>query len=289
MKSTTVKEITDKLEHGLTELFESERYADYLKTMSRFHNYSFNNSLLIALQKPDATLVAGYKAWQNNFGRTVKSGEKAIRILAPASVKKKETDNDTKEETEVKVTIFKQAFVFDISQTEGKDIPTLRAEELRFSIDNYADFMTAISSASPVPIAFSDIPSGAKGYFSLDEQCIVIQDNMAQAQTVKTLIHEISHSLLHDKDTMRIDCADPQKKNRSTKEVEAESVAYVVCQYFDIDTSDYSFGYIAGWSSGKDLKELKESMNTIQKTASFLITQISDALNQKKEVLACQT
>ena len=289
-----VKEITDKLEAGLKELFESEKYKSYLSTMSKFHNYSFNNTLLIALQKPEATLVAGYQAWQKNFERHVNKGEKAIRILAPAPYKIKEERDKLdpvtgemmfdengmpqKEETEVTIPAFRAVSVFDVSQTDGKPIPELEVNELLSTVEGYEDFVQALMNISPVPIAFEDIPGDSKGYFSTAEKRIAVQENMSESQTLKTMVHEVAHSMLHDKEVNQ--SMDIPVKDRNTKEVEAESVAFTVCQHFGIDTSDYSFGYIAGWSSGRNMKELKSSLDTIRKTASELITGIEGAMQE---------
>ena len=289
-----VKEITDKLEAGLKELFESEKYKSYLSTMSKFHNYSFNNTLLIAMQKPEATLVAGYQAWQKNFERHVNKGEKAIRILAPAPYKIKEERDKLdpvtgemmfdengmpqKEETEVTIPAFRAVSVFDVSQTDGKPIPELEVNELLSTVEGYEDFVQALMNISPVPIAFEDIPGDSKGYFSTAEKRIAVQENMSESQTLKTMVHEVAHSMLHDKEVNQ--SMDIPVKDRNTKEVEAESVAFTVCQHFGIDTSDYSFGYIAGWSSGRNMKELKSSLDTIRKTASKLITGIEGAMQE---------
>ncbi|MCG4751566.1 ArdC-like ssDNA-binding domain-containing protein [Blautia faecis] len=289
-----VKEITDKLEAGLKELFESEKYKSYLSTMSKFHNYSFNNTLLIAMQKPEATLVAGYQAWQKNFERHVNKGEKAIRILAPAPYKIKEERDKLdpvtgemmfdengmpqKEETEVTIPAFCAVSVFDVSQTDGKPIPELEVNELLSTVEGYEDFVQALMNISPVPIAFEDIPGDSKGYFSTAEKRIAVQENMSESQTLKTMVHEVAHSRLHDKEVNQ--SMDIPVKDRNTKEVEAESVAFTVCQHFGIDTSDYSFGYIAGWSSGRNMKELKSSLDTIRKTASELITGIEGAMQE---------
>ncbi len=289
-----VKEITDKLEAGLKELFESEKYKSYLSTMSKFHNYSFNNTLLIAMQKPEATLVAGYQAWQKNFERHVNKGEKAIRILAPAPYKIKEERDKLdpvtgemmfdengmpqKEETEVTIPAFRAVSVFDVSQTDGKPIPKLEVNELLSTVEGYEDFVQALMNISPVPIAFEDIPGDSKGYFSTAEKRIAVQENMSESQTLKTMVHEVAHSMLHDKEVNQ--SMDIPVKDRNTKEVEAESVAFTVCQHFGIDTSDYSFGYIAGWSSGRNMKELKSSLDTIRKTASELITGIEGAMQE---------
>ena len=294
-----VREITDKLEQGLKELFESERFKEYLKTMSKFYNYSFNNTLLIAMQKPDATLIAGYTAWLRNFDRHVMKGEKGIKILAPAPYKVQEErekldpatqkpvlDKDGKPVTEtVEVTrpAFKVVSVFDVSQTDGKALPDIAVDELTGSVENYAAFFDALKELSPVPIAFENITDGAKGYFSHVENRIAIQEGMSEIQTIKTAIHEIAHAKLHAV-TPGEKVAPEDKKDRRTKEVEAESVAYTVCQRYGIETSDYSFGYIAGWSSDKETKELKGSLETIRKTAAEMITGIDEKLKERLAV-----
>ena len=288
-----VREITDKLEQGIKELFESEKFKEYLTTMSKFYNYSFNNTLLIAMQKPDATLIAGYTSWQRNFDRHVMKGEKGIKILAPAPYKAQEErekidpatqkpvlDADGKpvtETVEVLRPAFKVVCVFDVSQTDGKELPDIAVDELTGSVENYAAFFEALKQESPVPISFEGIPGGAKGYFSHVENRIAIQEGMSEIQTVKTAIHEIAHAKLHAiKPDEKV--APEERKDRHTKEVEAESVAYTVCQRYGIETSDYSFGYIAGWSSDKDTKELKGSLETIRSTASEMIESIDAKL-----------
>lgn len=288
-----VREITDKLEQGIKELFESEKFKEYLTTMSKFYNYSFNNTLLIAMQKPDATLIAGYTSWQRNFDRHVMKGEKGIKILAPAPYKAQEErekidpatqkpvlDADGKpvtETVEVLRPAFKVVSVFDVSQTDGKELPDIAVDELTGSVENYAAFFEALKQESPVPISFEDIPGGAKGYFSHVENRIAIQDGMSEIQTVKTAIHEIAHAKLHAiKPDEKV--SPEERKDRHTKEVEAESVAYTVCQRYGIETSDYSFGYIAGWSSDKDTKELKGSLETIRSTAAEMIESIDAKL-----------
>ena len=289
-----VKEITDKLEEGLKELFESEKYKSYLSTMSKFHNYSFNNTLLIALQRPDATLVAGYQAWQRNFNRHVNKGERGIRILAPAPYKIKEErdkldpvtgevvlDKDgmpQTEEVEIKIPAFRAVSVFDVAQTDGEPIPELEAKELLSTVEGYEDFIKAITFVAPVPVSFEDIPGDSKGFFRPTEKRIAVQEGMSESQTLKTMVHETAHSMLHDKEVNK-DILAPAK-DRNTKEVEAESIAYTVCQHFGIDTSEYSFGYIAGWSSGHDMRELKSSLDTIRRTASELITGIEGQLRE---------
>ena len=288
-----VQELTDKLEQGLQDLFNSDSYRNYLSTMSKFHNYSFNNTLLIAMQKPDATLVSGYKAWQKNFERHVNKGEKAIRILAPAPYKiKEERDkidpvtqellldkdgNPQKEEVEITIPAFRAVSVFDLSQTDGKPIPELTAKELLSDVEGYQDMIRAVEAISPVPIELEEIAGDSKGYYDREAKRIAVQENMSESQTLKTMIHEVAHSKLHSKE---VEQDEQKRKDRNTKEVEAESVAYTVCQHFGIDTSDYSFGYIAGWSSGRDTKELRSSMDTIRRTASELITGIEEQLQE---------
>ena len=288
-----MKEITDRLETGIQELFESKRYKAYLTTMSKFHSYSFNNTLLIAMQ--GGQLVAGYNKWRDDFHRNVKKGEKAIKILAPAPFKaKKEVQKldaqgrpvmgkDGKPVTEVQeiqVPAFKIVSVFDVSQTEGEPLPSIGVEELTGSVERYGEFFKALEQTSPVPIGFEDIPSGSHGYYHLTEKRIAIQEGMSELQTLKTAIHEIAHSKLHaiDPEAPAIEQAD--RPDSRTREVQAESVAYAVCQHYGLDTSDYSFGYVAGWSSGKDLKELKASLETIRATAHELITTIDGHLAQ---------
>lgn len=294
-----VREITDKLEQGIKELFESERFKEYLRTMSKFYNYSFNNTLLIAMQKPEATYVAGYTSWQRNFDRQVMKGEKGIKILAPAPYKAQEerekidpatqkpvigADGKAVTETvEVLRPAFKVVSVFDVSQTDGKELPDIIVDELKGTVENYEAFFDALRQESPVPISFEDIPGDAKGFFSPVESRIAIQEGMSEIQTVKTAIHEIAHAKLH---AVKPDekAAPEDKKDRHTKEVEAESVAYTVCQRYGIETSDYSFGYIAGWSSGKETKELKSSLDTIRKTAAEMI----EGIDAKLKVLLAE-
>ena len=278
MNDEKVKEITERLEQGVKDLFESERYKEYLRIMSKFHNYSFNNSLLISLQKPDATYVAGYTSWQANFHRTVNKGEKGIRILAPCPYKiyKDEESLDpvtgkmVKEKVPVIIPAYKVTTVFDISQTTGQELPEI-VYDLKGSVLEYDLFYKALKQVSPVPIEIATVPGGAKGYYHLIDKKIVVHEGMSQTQTIKTVIHELAHAKLHDKDK-------GDELDRNTKEVQAESVAYTVCQHFGIDTSDYSFGYIAGWSSGRSMEELKQSMNTIRETASDIISGISRIL-----------
>ena len=288
-----MKEITDRLETGIQELFESERYKAYLTTMSKFHSYSFNNTLLIAMQ--GGQLVAGYNKWRDNFHRNVKKGEKAIKILAPAPFKaKKEVQKldaqgrpvmgkDGKPVTEVQeiqVPAFKIVSVFDVSQTEGEPLPSIGVEELTGSVERYGEFFKALEQTSPVPIGFEDIPGGSHGYYHLTEKRIAIQEGMSELQTLKTAIHEIAHSKLHAIDPEAPAIEQVDRPDSRTREVQAESVAYAVCQHYGLDTSDYSFGYVAGWSSGKDLKELKASLETIRATAHELITTIDGHLAQ---------
>jgi len=285
-----LKEITDRLEQGITELFESERYKEYLRVMSKFHNYSCNNTLLIAMQKPDASLVAGFSSWKNNFGRNVMKGEKGIKIIAPSPFTVKQevekTDPQTgkpvigkdgkpvTEEKEIKVPAYKVVSVFDVSQTEGRELPDIAVDELTGDVDRFKDFFAALEQISPVPIGFEKIEGGAHGYYHLEEKRIAIDEGMSDLQTLKTAIHEIAHAKLHDIDLNAPKEEQKPRVDRRTREVEAESVAYTVCQHYGLDTSDYSFGYVAGWSSGKELAELRGSLETIRNTAAEMINAI---------------
>ena len=280
-----VRAITDQLESGIQALFESEQFKNYLKTLSKFHSYSVNNTILIAIQKPDATLVAGYTSWLHDFGRQVKKGEQGIRILAPAPYKKKrEVDridpatgqtvrnpdgSVAKDIQETTIPAFKVVNVFDVSQTEGRELPTIGVNELTGDVAQYETFLQALEHTCPVPITFEQITSGAKGYFHTAQQRIALQEGMSQVQTIKTLIHEMAHQKLHSGD---------DKLARNAKEVEAEAVAYTVSQHYGIDTSDYSFPYIAGWSKGKDTAELKASLDRIRNAADEMITDIDGQL-----------
>ena len=286
-----LKEITDRLEQGIAELFDSERYREYLKVMSKFHNYSFNNTLLIAMQKPDASLVAGFSAWKNNFGRNVMKGQKGIKIIAPSPFKIRQEvekiDPHTQkpiigkdgkpvtEEKEVKIPAYKVVSVFDVSQTEGKELPDIAVDELTGDVDRYKDFFAALEKTSPVPIAFENIEGGSHGYYHLEDKRIAINEGMSELQTLKTAIHEIAHAKLHDIDLNAPKDEQP-RVDRRTREVEAESVAYTVCQHYGLDTSDYSFGYVAGWSSGRELSELKSSLETIRSAAAEIINSIDE-------------
>ena len=291
-----MKEITDRLETGIQELFESERYKAYLTSMAKFHSYSFNNTLLIAMQ--GGQLVAGYNKWRDDFHRNVKRGEKGIKILAPAPYKvKKEMpkldeqgqpvmDKDGKPLTEVQETqvpAFKIVSVFDVSQTEGEPLPSIGVDELAGNVEQYEDFFKALEQTSPVPMAFEDIPGGSHGYYHLTEKRIAIQENMSELQTLKTAIHEIAHAKLHAIDPDAPVTKQADRPDSRTREVQAESVAYAVCQHYELDTSDYSFGYVAGWSSGKDLKELRASLETIRATAHELITTIDGHLAELQQ------
>ena len=283
-----MKDITDRLEQGVSEIFQSEKYQQFLDTMAKFPQYSLNNNLLIMMQKPDATLCQSYTGWKQ-MGRFVKKGEKGIRILAPAPYKmereqdkldekgKAILDKDgepVKETVQINITAFKPVSTFDLSQTDGEPLPTIGASELTGSVEGYATLFEAIKEASPVPIGFEDIKGGAKGYFHTEENRIAIQEGMSEVQNVKTAIHEMAHAKLHNMEAQK--AREDGGQTRSSKEVEAESVAYTVCQHFGIDTSDYSFAYVAGWSQGKEMPELKESLNTIRTAASELITAIDE-------------
>lgn len=288
-----LQEITEKLEQGVKDLFASDKFKEYLSVMSKFHHYSFRNTLLILFQKPDASMIAGYGAWQKNFKRQVKKGEKGIKIIAPAPYKvQQETqmlDKKTKQpvfgadgkpimqKIDVTIPAYKVTTVFDISQTDGEPLPQLGVDKLQGSVDNYKNFYAALEKVSPVPIGFENIESGANGYFHHEEKRIAVQENMSELQTLKTLIHEIAHAKLHDISPEEIKELPPEeRKDRHTKEVEAESIAYTVCMHYGLDTSDYTFGYVAGWSSTKELPELQASLTTIQKTANEIISGIDE-------------
>ena len=281
-------ELTDRLENGIKELYASGRYAEYLRAMSKFHRYSFGNALLILFQCPTATRVAGYTTWKRDFGRNVKRNEKGIQILAPCPTQRyiwKEVidpntgkvlcnpDGSPRKETQlVTITRFKVATVFDVSQTEGKELPTLGVTRLTGDVENFAAIYDKLTSLSPVPVEVDICPGEANCYFSSAENRIVLRSGMSQIQTIKTLVHEIAHAKLHDARAVPPE----ERKQRREKEVEAESIAYVVCQHFGIDTSEYSFGYVAGWSRGKEMEELKSSLDLIHSTAGEMIAALDD-------------
>ena len=289
-----MKEITERLEQGVKDIFTSEMYTTYLRTMAKFHNYSFNNTLLIAMQRPDATLVAGFNAWKNKFNRYVKKGEKGIQIIAPTPIKEVEErekiDKDTglavlnengepeMERVEYVVPRFRLTTVFDISQTDGKPIPSLEVNELTASVKDYALLTAAIEQVSPVPMRFDEIEGDAKGYYSDADKEICIQVGMGESQTIKTMIHEGAHAMLHNSDLMK---QRGEEIDRLTKETEAESIAFTVCSALGIDTSDYSFPYVASWASGKEMKELKDSMDTIRLTAADFLEKLEAAVAER--------
>ena len=291
-----LKEITDRLEQGIKELFDSDRYKEYLRVMSKFHNYSFNNTLLIAMQKPDASLVAGFQSWKNNFKRNVVKGEKGIKILAPSPFKIRQEmekiDPETqkpvigadgkpvKEEKEITIPAFKVVSVFDVSQTEGKELPDIAVDMLTGDVEHFKDVFAALEKTSPVPIGFEKIEGNSHGYYHLEEKRIAIDEGMSEFQNIKTAIHEIAHAKLHDIDPNAPKEEQADRHDRRTREVQAESVAYAVCQHYGLDTSDYSFGYVAGWSSGRELDELKSSLETIRSTAAEIINSIDEHLQE---------
>ncbi len=285
--------IIQKLEDGVKDLFTSENYRNYLRTMSQFHQYSFNNTLLIALQKPDASLVASYTAWKQKFHRQVRKGERGITIIAPVPVKEeKEIDIDAqpdpvaggpKEQTKM---YFRAVTVFDISSTDGEPLPTVDVKELTGKAEGYSAFMQALKSISPVPVRFDTIEGGAKGYYHHQNKEIVIQNGMSERQTMKTGAHELAHALIHDRDYMK---SEGIRKSRQLIEQEAESVAFCVCSYFGLDDAgdvgkDYSFPYIAGWAQSADMTELKASMDLIRKTAGSIIDGIETEITRQLEV-----
>lgn len=293
-RADQLKEITERLEQGVKDIFTSEMYTKYLLTMSKFHNYSFNNTLLIAMQRPDATLVAGYNAWKNKFNRYVKKGEKGIQIIAPAPVKEREErekiDKDTGlavlnengvpeiEVVERVIPRFRVTTVFDYAQTDGEPLPTLEVNELTARVKDYTLLKEAIEQVSPVPIRFGEIEGSAKGYYSHMDKEICVRADMGESQTIKTMIHEVAHAMLHDSDQMK---QRGEEKDQLTKETEAESIAFTVCSALGIDTSDYSFPYVASWASGKELKELKDSMDTIRLTAADFLEKLETAVAER--------
>ena len=293
-RADQLKEITERLEQGVKDIFTSEMYTKYLLTMSKFHNYSFNNTLLIAMQRPDATLVAGYNAWKNKFNRYVKKGEKGIQIIAPAPVKEREErekiDKDTgltvlneSGEPEIEVVErviprFRVTTVFDYAQTDGEPLPTLEVNELTARVKDYTLLKEAIEQVSPVPIRFGEIEGNAKGYYRHMDKEICVRADMGESQTIKTMIHEVAHAMLHDSDQMK---QRGEEKDQLTKETEAESIAFTVCSALGIDTSDYSFPYVASWASGKELKELKDSMDTIRLTAADFLEKLETAVAER--------
>ena len=289
-----VKEIVAGIEGGIQKLFQSDRYAEYLRTMSRFHHYSVNNTILIHMQKPKATVVAGYQSWKKKFGRHVMRGETGITILAPTPYRKKiekeKLDPDTKlpvidkngnpvmEEKIIEIPMFKPVKVFDVSQTEGKPLPSL-VPTLTGDVQYFEAFMEALRRTSPVPIEIKEIPERTDGYFSSEQQNIVVRAGMSEVQTVCATVHEMGHAILHNREKEQAEAAAgtdkaPKEKDRNTQEVEAESVSYSVCQYYGIETGENSFGYIASWSENRSLPELRASLETITKAANTLITGI---------------
>ena len=282
-KNEKIQELTEKLQNGIQELYDSEKYRDYLRTMAKFHHYSFNNSLLIWAQRPDATAVAGYRAWQTKFERTVNPGAKGIMIYEPSNFKRTlreivtdEDGNPVLDKDGNKVTravektfpTFKVGYVFAYEDTTGKPLPSI-VSIVDKEVDNFNSVMNAMQKVSPAPIRFDSVDGGANGYYNLLKREIVVKDTLPQAQKIKTAVHEVAHSILHDK----IDGLD-QEANKREMEVSAESVAFVVCSYLGLDTNEYSFGYVAGWSAGKELKELQTKMEIIRSTAHTIISGI---------------
>ena len=258
-----MKQIMKELEQGVMSVYTDDKYIQYLDTMSKFHDYSVNNIVLILMQNPEAKFVAGYKAWQKNFKRNVKKGEKAIRIIAPCPHKRKEhivLADGTIDEKEIVWQTYTSVCVFDVSQTEGEDLPSYGCDELQGTVDEYKSLLGKIEKISPVAVNYETFDGEAKGFFDGDK--VVVQEGMSELQTVKTLVHEVAHAMLHGKG------GEYEKADRNTKEVQAESVAYTVCKMLGLQTDDYSFSYVAGWSKGKDAKELTASMETIRKTAN---------------------
>ena len=290
-RKAEMEEMTGKLEKGVKDIFKSDNYKEYLNFCAKLPRYSVNNQILIMLQKPDATMCQSYTGWKD-MNRFVRKGEKGIRIMAPSPYKMQKEQDKTdasgkaildrdgepvKETVEITVNAFKPVSTFDVSQTEGEPIPTVGVNELTGSVEGYETLLAAIKDVVPVPITFEQIDSGAKGYYHMEENRIVVQEGMSEAQTVKTLLHEASHQALHSREAMEMS---GEKKSKNQKETEAESVAYVVCQHYGIDTSDYSFAYVATWSADKEVPELKASLDTIRRTASDLIVKIDEKVQE---------
>ncbi len=286
-RKAEMEEMTTKLEKGVKDIFSSDNYKEYLNFCAKLPRYSVNNQILIMLQKPDATMCQSFTGWKD-MNRFVRKGEKGIRIMAPSPYKMQKEQEKTdasgkavldkdgepvKETVEITVNAFKPVSTFDVSQTEGEPIPTIGVSELTASVEGYETLLAAIKEVVPVPISFEQIDSGAKGFFHLEENRIVVQEGMSEAQTVKTLLHEASHQALHSREAM---AGSDEKKSKNQKECEAESVAYVVCQHYGIDTSDYSFAYVATWSADKEVPELKASLDTIRRAAADLIVKIDE-------------
>lgn len=301
--SNDTHKIIKQLEEGVTKLYESERYKEYLRTMSKFYNYSAPNCVLILNQCPEASYVAGYKTWQTNFERKVKKGETGIQILAPVKKQKEilvprvdkstgtpvlnEYGKQIQDRETIRTTSFRVTHVYDISQTEGKELPTI-VTQLTNDVTNFDSVVDALRDASPVPIDFEPL-NKANGYYSHTKKCIVVKDSLPEEQKIKTIIHEMAHATMHDSERNK------SLPDSRTREVQAESVAYIVCQHFGVDSSDYSFGYIGAWSSDKDMKELKSSLTQIQKTSNYLISNIEMQLtkrnlivNTRKEEPSCK-
>lgn len=281
-----MKELTTRLEEGVKEIFEGGRYEEYLRVMSKFHRYSPRNTILIAMQYPEASMVAGFQSWKKNFGRHVKRGEKAIEILAPApyKIKKKDEEAQSKDagEEEIIINAFRPAYVFDVSQTEGKELQELAAD-ISGDVREYNLMLEALKEASTVPISLEEM-KGKDGFYSLKEKRIALRNDMSEVQTVAAAVHEISHAMLHDvkADTINEAVKELGKDSR-TMEVEAESIAYVVSQYYGIETGENSFGYIASWSKDKKLPELYASLDTIRSTADEIISKVDKSLDKQKE------
>ena len=290
-----IQQTTEKLEQGILDFLSGDQYQDYLKVMSKFHNYSYSNSILIAMQRPDATYLAGYTGWQKKFKRQVLPGEHGIKIFAPAPIKqiveKERLDPDTnlpvldengapvKDTVEVKIPKFKVVTVFDVAQTSGEPLPELEIPDLTGNVAEYEAFLEAIRRTADVPVGFEPIEGESHGYFSPSEQRIAIREGMSEAQTLKTAIHELAHSRLHNIEQLS-GKPNLERKDRNTKEVEAESIAFVVCSHFGLDTGDYSFGYVGTWSSGKELPELKASLQTIRSASNGIITEMEAHLTE---------
>ncbi len=275
-----MNEFSEQLKEGVSMYFNSEAYRKYLKMMGMFKNYSFQNTMLIARQNPEATLVAGFRTWQTKFKRSVKTGEKGIRIMAPTVIKREMSDGSI-----IRIPTFRSTYVYDISQTEGEPLPVIKAKELNEKIEDFENFRRSVISACPCRVTFRDLGEGdAKGYYDNREKTIVLSERLDDAQCIKTLFHEMAHSLIHDRDHLK---GMNIVKDTRTREIEAESIAYFLCSHFGIDASEYTFPYIASWSENSDMSVLRDSMNTVKETALDMIERIEErlALDRKKELV----
>lgn len=290
-KKEALKEITEQLEKSIHDFMNGEKYKNFLNQMSKFHSYSLNNQILIAIQRPKATICASYSGWKSQ-GRQVKKGETGIKIICPALYKKEKikdvidpktgkpellADGSVKREiVSIVIPYYKIGYTFDVSQTEGKPLVQLSQQLTGELTDSQKELKEALLQVCPVPVSFRPIEDSANGFYSLDKNEITVDSTISEKQSLKTLIHELAHATIHNVNIPDV------PKDSPTREVQAESIAYVICEYFGMDVSEYSFGYIAGWSTGKDIKELKQSLEIIHNTSNDIISKVEQTLSQTK-------